>query len=86
MDDAALLLRIRVIAVSTRAAVRSLGPNDPDISTVVARGTSLLDNIAPMARDNASEGVREAYDRARRELESMDGSGSIAAQGEDVAS
>ena len=86
MDDAALLLRIRVIAVSTRAAVRSLGPNDTDIATVVARGTSLLDNIAPMAGEDASRGVRDAYDRARSELESMDRPRSMAEQGEDVAS
>jgi len=47
MDDAALNLRIRVITVSARAAVHSLGPTDPQVADVVARGRRLLDGLAP---------------------------------------
>jgi hypothetical protein len=75
MDEAALLLRIRVIVVSARAAVRSLGPGHPKVPGVVARGAWLLDEIAPIVVGSGHDGVRRAYDEARSELVSMDPEG-----------
>ena len=56
MLDAALLLRIRVITVSTRAAVRSMGTANAQVPEVIARGQSLLDQLEPMfARTRATK-------------------------------
>jgi hypothetical protein len=71
MDEAALLLRIRVITVSTRAAVRSLGAAHPELPEVVVRSRSLLDRLEPQVAEHTSDEVRAAFNQARAELESM---------------
>lgn len=71
MEEAGLLLRIRVITVSTRAAVRSLGAAHPHLPGVVGRGRSLLDCLAPHIVEHPSDEVRLAFNQARAELESM---------------
>jgi hypothetical protein len=71
MDDEGLLLRIRVITVSTRAAVRSLGPDDPQVPEVVERGRSLLDELAPEVQEHGNAEAREALDRARTEIRAL---------------
>lgn len=73
MDDAALHLRIRVIAVSTRAAVRSMEPDDPQVPEVIQRGQALLDTLATAVLDGGSEGVRLALERAREDVAALDG-------------
>ena len=75
MLDAALLLRIRVITVSTRAAVRSLGSANAQVPEVIARGLSLLDQLEPDVREHQSDEVRLAFAQARAELDSMGGEG-----------
>lgn len=75
MHSAALLLRIRVISVSTRAAVRSLKADDPQVADVVERGRSLLDRLEPQVHEHASDEVRLAFDQARVELDSAAGRG-----------
>lgn len=73
MDDAALRLRIKVIRVSTRAAVRSLGRGDPQVANVVARGRWLLDDLAPAVSEHGTDDLRKDLDRARAELDALDG-------------
>ena len=73
MHPAALLLRIRVITVSTRAAIRSLKPGDPQVPEVRERGRVLLERLEPQALAHDSEEVRLAFDQARTELESAGG-------------
>lgn len=73
MLPAALLLRIRAITVSTRAAVRSLKPDDPQVPEVVERGRSLLDRLEPHVLEDASDEVRLAFAQAREELDSIGG-------------
>lgn len=75
MHSAALLLRIRVIRVSTRAAVRSLKVDDPQVAEVVERGRSLLDRLEPQVQEHAGDEVRLAFDQAREELDSAAGGG-----------
>jgi hypothetical protein len=75
MRDAALLLRIRVITVSTRAAVRSLGAADAQVPDVVARGQSLLDRLEADVGEHPSNEVRLAFAQAREELESVGAEG-----------
>ncbi len=71
MDDDALLLRIRVITVSTRAAVHSLGPDNPQVPDVVDRGRSLLDELAPAVKEHGNSDAHEALQRARAQLEAL---------------
>ena len=71
MDDAALLLQIRVIAVSTRAAVHSLKPADPQVARVVQRGLSLLERIAPTVLEHGSGPVKLVFDDACLELAAL---------------
>ena len=73
MHPAALLLRIRVITVSTRAAVRSLKPDDPQVPEVMQRGRVLLERLEPHVLAHDSEEVRLAFAHARSELESAGG-------------
>jgi hypothetical protein len=73
MDDAALRLRIRVIRVSTRAAVHSLGGSDPQVADVVARGQWLLDELAPAVLAHGTDDLREDLQRARAEIDGLDG-------------
>ena len=73
MHPGALLLRIRVITVSTRAAIRSLKPGDPQVPEVLERGRVLLERLEEHALAHENEEVRLAFAQARRELESADG-------------
>lgn len=73
MDDAALQLRIRVIRVSTRAAVHSLGRGDPQVADVVARGRWLLDDLAQAVSEHGTNDLRTELERAREELDGLDG-------------
>ena len=75
MHPAALLLRIRVISVSTRTAVRSLKPDDPQVPEVVERGRLLLDRLEPQVLEHESDEVRLAFAQAREELDSVGGRG-----------
>ncbi|MBA2266617.1 MAG: hypothetical protein H0W17_09510 [Chloroflexi bacterium] len=68
MDDAAILLQIRVISVSTRAAVHSLKPADPQVGHVVQRGLALLERLEPIVLEHGSGSVKLTYDRACQEL------------------
>lgn len=68
MDDEALLLRIRVISVSTRAAVHSLGADNSQVPEVVERGRALLDELAPAVNEHGNSDAREALERAREQL------------------
>jgi len=72
---AALLLRVRVITESTRAAVRSLKPDDPQVSEVVERGRLLLQRLEPMVLEHESDEVKAAFAQALAELDSMGGRG-----------
>lgn len=65
MDHADVRLRVRVIVVSTRAAVRSLAPDDPQATRVIERGNVLLD-----ALEGSEAGLRghPAFAEARAEL------------------
>lgn len=71
MDDPALLLRIRAVVVSTRAAVRSLGPGSDQVSDVIQRGLRLLDELEPQVMRYGGEEPRARLDRARDELASQ---------------
>jgi hypothetical protein len=73
MDDAALRLRIKVIRVSTRAAVHSLGRGDPQVADVVARGLWLLDDLASAVSEHGADDLRKDLDRARAELDGLNG-------------
>ncbi len=75
MHPGSLLLRIRVITVSTRAAIRSLKPGDPQVPEVVERGRALLERLEPQVIALESEEVRLAFAQARDELESAGGPG-----------
>ena len=68
MDDAGLLLRIRVVLVSTRAAVRSLQPSDPQRPDVLARGLVLLDDLEQDAARAEGRVMSEKLAAARAEL------------------
>jgi hypothetical protein len=71
MDDAALLLRIRVVVVSTRAALRSLRPSDPQRPDVLARGLSLLDDLEPDPASADGTAVSDRLVAARAQLTAM---------------
>lgn len=73
MDDVDLRLRIRVISVSTRAAVHTLRAGDPQVNAVLKRGRSLLDELEPLVLEHGSDEVRQALAEAREGLASLDG-------------
>jgi chitinase len=73
MDDAALRLRIKVIRVSTRAAVHSLGRADPQVADVVARGRWLLDDLARAVIEQGTDELRADLEQARAELDGLRG-------------
>jgi hypothetical protein len=75
MDDAALLLRIRVVLVSTRAAVRSLRPTDPQRPEVLARGLALLDDLERNTSSTDGRGMSDRLAAARAELLAIEVSG-----------
>lgn len=68
MGDAALLLQIRVVIGSTRAAARSLGADDGQFKAVLERGSRLLDEMEPEVERDGSDAVREALAHARGEI------------------
>ncbi len=67
MDDSAIQLRVRVIVVSTRAALRSLTNGDAQASDVVSRGLALLADLEA-AHEPPGEESRRALSDARAEL------------------
>jgi hypothetical protein len=73
MDDTALLSRIRVVVVSTRAALRSLEPSDPQRPDVLARGLSLLDDLEHDAASADGTAVLDRFAAARSQLMAMAG-------------
>jgi hypothetical protein len=68
MDDADLLLRIRVVVGSTRAAARSLGTDTEQLAGVFDRGRRLLDAMSEDVERNGSPAVREGLAQAREEM------------------
>ena len=68
MGDAALLLRIRVIVGSTRAAARSLRDDDRQLGGVIERGQRLLDAMAADVERDGSDDVRERFAQAKQEI------------------
>ena len=68
MDEAALLLRIRVVIGSTRAAARSLRNDDGQLADALERGRRLLDELAPLVERAESEAVRDSFARANERL------------------
>ena len=71
MDDRTLLLRIRVVVVSTRAAVRSVAPGDGQLEALLERGRSLLLAMEPEVDAHGSRAVRDRLDEAHAELGAM---------------
>lgn len=71
MDDGTVRLRIRVIVVSTRAALRSLGLDDPQADEVLERGRTLLAGLE-RAETVSEDGARDAFVRARQELDALE--------------
>lgn len=71
MDDAELLLRLRVVVGSTRAAARSLGADGEQLTEVLNRGRGLLDAMASGVERSGSAAVRERFAEAREELAAL---------------
>ena len=70
MDEAAALFRIRVVVVSTRAAVRSLIPGDDgQLAEVVGRARGLLDDIESDLDPSSADGVLVRLAEARDEVD-----------------
>ena len=67
MDDSAIQLRVRVIVVSTRAALRSLTNGDGQASDVVSRGLELLADLEA-SHEHPGDASRRALSDARAEL------------------
>lgn len=74
MADASVKLRIRVIVVSTRAALRSLPPGDPQVPQVTERGRELLDALRSDS-DGAAREHEHEFEAARAEIDAMARSG-----------
>ncbi len=68
MDHADVLLRVRVIVVSTRAAVRSFADGDPQVVRVIERGQVLLDALE--ASEHGLSG-HASFEQARAELAAL---------------
>ena len=71
MTDAELLMRIRVIVGSTRAAAHSVGSDAEQLGEVLDRGRWLLDAMAPRIEHNGSVVVRDRFAEAWTELAAM---------------
>jgi hypothetical protein len=71
MDDAELLMRIRVVVGSTRAAAHSVGGDAAQLEAVLDRGRWLLDAMAPDIERSGSGAVRERFAEAWEELAAM---------------
>ena len=76
MDDDALLLRIRAVVVSTRAALRSLGSESNQHVDVLRRAELLLDELQPEVMRYGGETPRSRLAQARDELSRMSTDGS----------
>jgi len=73
MGDAALLLRVRVVVGSTRAAAKSLRGDDRQRAEVIERGRILLDRMAAEIERDGSDVVRERFARAKQEIAGLVG-------------
>lgn len=71
MSEANVQLRIRVIVVSTRAALRSLAPDDPQVARVIERGRDLLGALESESADG-SQTTRRVFDDARGEIDQLE--------------
>lgn len=71
MDEDELLLRIRVVVGSTRAAAQSLRGDVQQLADVLDRGRWLLDAMAPGVELSGSVAVRDRFARAWEELAAM---------------
>ena len=70
MGSAALGLELRVVLVTTRAALRHVGSDDDgQRAAIIDRGRSLIEGIA--ARSNADGEQRATIDQALAELDSL---------------
>ncbi len=68
MGDVNVSLRIRVITVSTRAALRSLPAADPQAAEILARAHVLLDELE---RTTDAADSKQAFGDARAELDTL---------------
>jgi hypothetical protein len=71
MTDAELLMRIRVVVGSTRAAAHSVGGDVEQLGEVLDRCRWLLDAMAPGVAHNGSVVVRDRFAQAWTELAEM---------------
>lgn len=69
-DDDALLRRLRVVAITTRVAARSLGIDSTEADQAVRRGLVLLDGIEADVPDGSAE-VRAKLGQARKDLQAL---------------
>ena len=60
-----------MISVSTRAAVKSLDGDDPQVRAVLERGGRLLDELEPLIAEAGGEDVTQALAEAREELAAL---------------
>ena len=70
MHDEALWRRLRVVAITTRVAARSLGTDTPEAGQAVRRGLVLLDGIEADVLDGSTE-LRSELDQTRTEFEGL---------------
>ena len=70
MHDEALWRRLRVVAITTRVAARSLGLTTPEAEQAVRRGLVLLDGIEADILDGSVE-LRTQLAQTREELEAL---------------
>jgi len=85
MTDAELLMRIRVIVGSTRAAARSVGRDAAQLGEVLDRGRWLLDAMAPGVERDGSVAVRDRLAEAWEEIAAMTPAESAEAEAEQQA-
>lgn len=72
MDDGTVRLRIRVIVVSTRAALRSLPADDRQADEVLERGRMLLASLERTQAAGANDGAEDDFARAHEELATLE--------------
>jgi hypothetical protein len=69
-DDEALRRRLRVVAITTRVAARSLGSDTAEADQAVRRGLVLLDGIDADISEEAGD-VRRQLAETREELKAL---------------